>query len=322
MRLDPASTAHAELVAQQWGRWFGSVSPAAFTELEWENGFVSRATIRAPLAESLFTLRVMRFARELSISMPFGAPLTGLDSMLRLRHLSVSLSGPVALSDLQPTFEKLASIELQLSGSAAVGPLPVLAWPLPALRRFILDVERIDRRTLAMLCDAPWLRQLESLTLCAIDGRSAELLLNRSQMFGALGANLHLDLSVSAPRDEIRRNLPHATLRQRDPMSRLPFRERGPWPIAQPRDAPANYLSFPPQLTPLGDVFVSSGAQMRDPFTDLPEARACAWCASNSTLVIFAQVDGRTPHGRARWIREWRCEECGGLSSSRRPAAR
>lgn len=323
MRLSPSSSAHGDLVAQYWGRWFGTIPREAFTRLEWENGFVSRVTVRSPAAVSLFTLPVMHFARELSISLPFDAPLNGLDALPRLRHLRVSLRWGHSLGELRPAFEKLASIELEMLGSPGSGELGVLTWPLPALRHFVLDALRLPQQTLGWLAAAPWLSQLESLGLCDIDHDNARPLLDRSEPFAALGAALHLDLAnEGGRRGELRMKFPLATMRQGKPMVRVPFRERGPWPIPQPRDAPANFRTYPPQLTPFrADVFVSSGDRMTDPLNDLPEARSCAWCASNSTLVIYAQLDGHTPHGRARWIREWRCEECDGITTSRRPDA-
>lgn len=328
MRLDPSSTAHSDLVDQHWPRWFGEIPREAFSQLTWANGFVSRAAIRNPISETLFKLHSMKFVRELSIELPFNASV-GLNALARLHHLRASMSWRDSLTELRPTLEKMASIELALAGAPEGGELGVLTWQLTALQHFVLDAPRLPTQTVRLLAEAPWIRQIKSLTVCGVDREIAMLMIERAEPFAAIGAGLHLQLSPrgGAQREQLRRSFPLARLQHSNRSVDLPFRERGPWAITQPRDAPANYLLYPAQLTPLrtigtrgtADIFVSSGALMNDPLTNQPESRSCAWCASDRTLVIFAQFDGETRFGRALWIREWRCEECERITTTRFP---
>lgn len=321
MRLAPASGAHGQFVSQHWGRWFGTVSRESFTRLEWENGFVSRATIRTPIAVPLFTLRVMRFVRELSISLPFDAPLSGLDALPRLRHLRVSLPWGHSLGELRPAFEKLSSIELALSGLAGSGDLGLLSWPLPALKHFILDAGSLPQQTLGALTACPWLRQLESLVLCDVGNENAGPLLNRSGAFAALGAGLHLDLAsdgLPAQRDALRKKLPLATMRLSEAGSvRGLYVERGPYASKEPRRAPRDFGSRPPRMTRVSDdVEVSSG--------ESGYRNVCAHCASDHTLLIFKEwfhpdwfrADVHDWHHAKEWRSEWRCTDCGWFSGN------
>ncbi|MBL8915041.1 MAG: hypothetical protein JNM17_30330 [Archangium sp.] len=329
MRLAPSSGAHASLVSEHWGRWFGPVSRDAFNSLQWENGFVVRASLRSPPAVPLFTLRSLCFVRELSISLPIAAPLTGLELLPRLRHLRVALPWGHSLVELGPAFERVSSLELVLHGFAGSGELGILHARLPKLRRLIIDAAQLPQQTVGNLTAAPWLSQLEALTLCDIGNENAGPLLNRSQVFEHLGDRLHLDLQRDAiQRDALRKKFPRARLRFSDVSAyRADFADRGRWAVQVPVLAPKNYASLPSSFVQLseagayggpGGTFASSGA----PFADKTEHRFCAQCASDRTLGIYAQaqLDDDVRFGsRTWWLCEWRCTECGWLTSSVRP---
>lgn len=338
MRLDPATAEHAALVAENWPRWFAGASTAAFSQLVWRNGFIDTATIRTPVELPLFSLHVCRFVRELSFTLPFGASLAGLEGLPLLRRVCVSMPWSFEADELRSAFERLSSLDLQLVGGAEEGELAVLEWQLQHLRHLVLDARHVPGRVFERVLAAPWLQHLQTLVLCGVDARSASVLLSRPDSLRWLGRGLHLEIAEDEIlRAELLSTLPLATLSFRDQSSAFsvreqfanrPFRERRAWPLSEPRDAPANYSTYPVQLTPVrhgrfaeaAGVFVSSGTEMLDPLNSMAQPMSCAWCASSRTLVIFAQFDGQTPHGRARWVREWRCEECGRYSTSRFPS--
>jgi hypothetical protein len=236
------------------------------------------------------------------------------------------------LGALRPVLIRAHRLELALFGAAGDGALD-LHGALPELRHFVLDAPELPQQTLGNLTAAPWLSQLESLVVGDVGDGNAGPLLNRGHAFEPLGERLHLELrrdALPTQRAALRKKFPRARLRVPDVGAyRFPFRERGLWAVREPVDAPANFRAFPAQLTQIseaggfggpGGTFVSSGA----PFGHLREERWCAWCASDRTLAIYAQaqVDDDVRTGsRTWWLCEWRCEECGWITTTHRADA-
>ncbi|MFT3708761.1 MAG: hypothetical protein QM817_14020 [Archangium sp.] len=325
MRLDPNSREHDQLVHENWARWFPGIERTSLRGLRWRNGFVSELELvnAVPLE-----LPGFRHLRAVSISLPAPFDLEPLNSLPLLRSLRISLPWGHPLGALSPALRRAHSLELALFGGPSDGSLD-LHGDLPELRHLVIDAVDLPQQTLGNLTVAPWLARLESLAIGDVGNANAGPILNRGHAFERLGSKLHFELRRDAwpdQRNALHKKFPEARLRFPDVGAyRFPFRERGLWAVREPVDAPKNFRTLPAEFTRIGDgaygapgdTLVSSGA----PFAHLRNERFCAWCASDRTLAIYAQsqVDEDVRYGNSTWwLCEWRCEECGWITTPHR----